>query len=161
MLNLLLCFLYDLILHECFICLLFIISCFEKCLTFFLLPACFALLVGGIMMELVPLRVHEPVGTRTTFSCSYRSNERLSIEFEALKEYPGVRLVSKREILSDYFSRYSWGANRKWTLVLEAEHRMVVCRLKNSRGGVVGQLTAVLNPGLEPCTVHIEQYNTA
>lgn len=124
----------------------------------FLLPACFALLLGGIMMELIPLRVHEPVGTRTTFSCSYRSNERLSIEFEALKEYPGVRLVSKREILSDYFSRYSWGANRKWTLVLEAEHRMVVCRLKNSRGGVVGQLTAVLNPGLEPCTVHAK-YN--
>ena len=99
------------------------------------------------MMELVPLRVYEPPGTRTTFSCSYRSNERLSIEFEALKTLETARVFSKRSVMADYLSRYSWGANRKWTLVLEPDHRMVACNLRNSRGFIVGQLTAVIDTG--------------
>ena len=99
------------------------------------------------MMELVPVRVHEPAGTRVTFSCSYRSNERLNIEFVALKSDKPVRVFSKRDILTDFPAKYSWGANRKWTLVLEKEHRKVACTLKNVRGVVVGQLTASVNTG--------------
>lgn len=98
-------------------------------------------------MELVPLRVQEPPGTRITFSCSYRSNERLSIEFAVLKRELPTRVVSRRDLLPDYVTRYSWGATRRWTVVLEQQHRMVACTLSNDRGLVVGQLTAVVNTG--------------
>ena len=99
-------------------------------------------------MELVPLRVHEPAGTRTEFTCSYRSNERLSIEFAAYKtDTAARRLFTKREVLGDFLSRYSWGASRRWELVLEREHRTVACILKNGQGLVVGQLTASVNTG--------------
>ena len=110
------------------------------------------------MMELVPLRVAAPPGTRTTFSCSYRSNERLSIEFEALnaRDTASLRVFSKRSVMPVAAERggrqqYSWGANRRWTLVLEARHRMVACNLRNARGLVVGQLTAVIETGSSPC----------
>ena len=112
------------------------------------------------MMELVPLRVAAPPGTRTTFSCSYRSNERLSIEFEALnaRDTASLRVFSKRSVMTAAAAaersgrqQYSWGANRRWTLVLEARHRMVACNLRNARGLVVGQLTAVIETGSSPC----------
>ena len=109
---------------------------------------------GGIMMELVPLRVLDPPGSRTTFSCSYRSNERLTIEFEALTLLAETeeRAISKREVMAEGVAaaaagRYSWGANRKWSRVLAEDDRMVVCRLKNSFGLLVGQLYSVIGSG--------------
>ena len=103
---------------------------------------------GGILLELVPLRVHEPAGSRAEFTCRYRSNERLSIEFAAYKtDQAAVRLFSKREVLGDFLSRYSWGATRKWELVLQREHRTVACILRNSQGLVVGQIMATVNTG--------------
>ena len=108
------------------------------------------LFTGGVMMELVPLRVHECPGTRTTFSCSYRSNERLQIEFEALSTLNTAqhnRMFSKREILADLVSRYSWGATRQWTLLVQPHHKLVNCNLRNAKGFLVGQLTAVIETG--------------
>ena len=39
---------------------------------------------GGLLMALTPLRVHEHEGRRVTFTCTYRSSERHTIEFVAL-----------------------------------------------------------------------------
>ena len=39
---------------------------------------------GGLIMALTPLRVHEYEGSRITFTCTYRSSERHTIQFMAL-----------------------------------------------------------------------------
>ena len=78
------------------------------------------------MMELVPLRVVATPGTRTTFTCAYRSNERLTIELEAI---------------------YSWGVSRKWTIVLQDHHTMVACRVRNGQGVTMGKLHAHISKG--------------
>ena len=108
-----------------------------------------ALLVpsGGLMMELIPLRVVATSGTRTTFTCAYRSNERLTIEFEAISSGKPATTISRRDLLSDYVARYSWGASRKWTVVLQDHHTMVACRVKNGQGFTVGQLHALISKG--------------
>jgi hypothetical protein len=120
------------------------------------------------MMELVPLRVYDPPGTRTTLSCSYRSNERLDIEFEALTLRESERILRKRDVTSPAETTamataadryYSWGANRKWSLVVEADHRMVVCRLKNRLGLMVGQLFSVIESGSAPCSLTSSIFN--
>jgi hypothetical protein len=102
------------------------------------------------MMELTPLVVYDTPGSRTTLSCSYRSNDRLEIEFEALTLTDTDRMLRKREVTSELTAAaagYSWGANRKWSLVVSPEHRMVVCRLKNRLGLLVGQLFSVIASG--------------
>ena len=105
--------------------------------------------LGGLMMELVPLRVVAAPGTRTTFTCAYRSNERLTIEFEALSTGKGrpPTTMSRRDLLSDYVARYSWGASRKWTIVLQDHHSMVACRVRNDQGMTLGQLHALISKG--------------
>ena len=99
------------------------------------------------MMQLVPLRVTYPPETRVTFTCSYRSNERLAIEFQAISESESKFGSTQLGLLSDYVARYSWGAQRKWTIVLKNHHRLVACRVRNHEGTVVGQLHAVVSPG--------------
>ncbi len=112
------------------------------------------------MMELTPLVVYDTPGSRTTLSCSYRSNDRLEIEFEALTLTDTDRMLRKREVTSELAAAaagYSWGANRKWSLVVSPDHRMVVCRLKNRLGLLVGQLFSVIASGfpLSCCYVKI------
>ena len=109
------------------------------------------------MMELVPLVVHDPPGARTTLSCSYRSNERLDIEFEALTLTDTERILRKRDTAIEAAvtavevaagaGPYSWGANRKWSVLVAEDHRMFVCRLKNRFGILVGQLYSVMASG--------------
>ena len=102
------------------------------------------------MMELSPLSVHEPAGTCVTFKCSYKSNERLHIEFEALsmvRMNEKRRMMSRREVLEDIMHRYVWGDTRHLTLVIQPEHGLVNCNLRNSQGFIVGQLTAVIHAG--------------
>jgi hypothetical protein len=116
-------------------------SCLAAYLHVLLVP------IGGLMMELVPLRVIATPGTRTTFTCAYRSNERLTIEFEAISSGEPTSTMSRRDLLSDYVARYSWGASRKWTVVLQDHHSMVACRVRNGQGVTVGQLHALISKG--------------
>ena len=105
--------------------------------------------IGGLIMELLPLRVFPAPGVRTTFTCSYRSNERLTIEFEAISTGHSLPTMSRRDLLSDYVARYSWGASRKWTIVLQKHHTMVACRVRNGQGVTMGQLHALISSGAE------------
>ena len=105
--------------------------------------------IGDLIMELLPLRVFPAPGVRTTFTCSYRSNERLTIEFEAISTGHSLPTMSRRDLLSDYVARYSWGASRKWTIVLQKHHTMVACRVRNGQGVTMGQLHALISSGAE------------
>ena len=114
------------------------------------------------MMELTPLNVEDPPGTCVTFKCSYKSNERLHIEFETLSTRhinENSRLISRREVLEDIMHRYSWGDTRHLTLIIQSQHTLVNCNLRNFRGFIVGQLTAVINPGqVIMCNIHCCKY---
>ena len=103
--------------------------------------------LGGLVMELSPAHVCEVPGTHVTFTCSYRSSERLEIEFVTSRVYrPGTARVSQLTG-RDITARHSWGAMRKWTVELGSEVRMVTCRVVNLVGLTVGQLHARVKSG--------------
>ena len=101
-------------------------------------------------MELSPEEVCAAPGERVTFTCSARSSERLTIEFltSALAS-PVTRAPQPRALAGDSTARYSWGAVRMWTLVLDPEASIarVTCRVSNVAGVVVGQLHARVYTG--------------
>ena len=101
-------------------------------------------------MELSPEQVCAAPSERITFTCSARSRERLTIEFltSALSS-PVSRQPEPRAIAGDSTARYSWGAVRMWTLVLDPDTSItrVTCRVSNVAGVMVGQLHARVYTG--------------
>ena len=101
-------------------------------------------------MELSPEQVCAVPGERITFTCSARSRERLTIEFltSALSS-PVSRQPEPQAIAGDSTARYSWGAVRMWTLVLDPDTSItrVTCRVSNVAGVMVGQLHARVYTG--------------
>ena len=107
-------------------------------------------------MELSPSHVCHVPGTRVTFMCSYRSSERLEIEFDTSDTFSPMTRVRSQLTGRDVTARHRWGASRMWTVVLEPGIKMVTCRVTNSMGITVGQLHARVNTGdlcLVPCRV--------
>ena len=102
---------------------------------------------GGLVMELRPARVclAPGPGTRVTFTCSYRSSQRLDIQFDTSYDYtPRTRVLDG---VRDVTARHNWGATRMWTRELGPDVRMVTCRLTNRAGVTVGQLHARVYSG--------------
>ena len=95
-------------------------------------------------MELSPSQVCAAPGARATFYCSYRSPDRLSLEFHTSQSYSPSHT---RAPTRDLARRYTWGATRLWTLVITPEVRMVTCRAMNKFGVTVGQMHARINTG--------------
>ena len=106
---------------------------------------------GGLVMELTPARVclAPGPGTRVTFTCSYRSSQRLDIQFDTSHAFtPETRVLAHElDTVKDVTSRHNWGATRRWTRVLGPDVRMVTCRLTNVAGVTVGQLHARVYSG--------------
>jgi hypothetical protein len=101
------------------------------------------------MLELMPSRVTRPVGTEITFSCSYHSNEELTIEFSV---EPTTPEPPPSPTYTDSFMRYEWGSKRLKTVFIHPYHRLVICRVRNKEGIAVGEITSMIYPGVLTCS---------
>lgn len=120
-------------------------------MSYFLLHLPFT--TGGLMMEMVPSRVHRPIGSVVTFSCSYHSSEQMDIEFQ--ESPPGSNNVNGLSSASDSqhshaLMRYSWGARRLLPVVVRPDSSAVECRVVNMEGQSVGMLASIIQPGVTP-----------
>lgn len=103
------------------------------------------------MMELWPERVVAAAGTYITFNCSYRSSEKLTIEFDetvsGVKDPMDFTVTSESERFQSHIHRYPWGSERVWRLRIKPNHIMVNCHVRNSEGIEVGSLSSMIHPG--------------
>ena len=111
---------------------------------------------GGIRMEMVPMRTQAAPGQVVSFACAYFSMERLEIDIQPIgyKRIDG-KLSSTAQVTSslmlgppvqDTLNRYPWGSRRSLSLIIDASHRQVKCRVTNAEGLVLGELTALIQP---------------
>nr|CAD7589934.1 unnamed protein product [Timema genevievae] len=103
--------------------------------------------VEGLMMELVPVRVSQPVGTLVSFVCSYNSNEEMNIEFIEIPKPVVVQTTNGNNNLhhTHTITRYDSGAKRVWTVRITRWHKNVQCLVKNKAGDILGTLTSTIN----------------
>nr|CAD7195790.1 unnamed protein product [Timema douglasi] len=101
----------------------------------------------GLMMELVPVRVSQPVGTLVSFVCSYNSNEEMNIEFIEIPKPAVVQTTNGNNNLhhTHTITRYDSGAKRVWTVRITRWHKNVQCLVKNKAGNILGTLTSTIN----------------
>ena len=102
--------------------------------------------------------------TTSTFSCSYRSHRKLSIQMSAVRDDSAnyVERVTESSAatrppspetslplrpVSDYVARYTWGAMRKWAVELPEGHVAVVCVVTEVDGSEVGWLRLLVDKG--------------
>ncbi|CAG2056707.1 unnamed protein product [Timema podura] len=102
------------------------------------------------MMELVPVRVSQPVGTLVSFVCSYNSNEEMNIEFIEIPKPVVVQTTNGNNNLhhTHTITRYDSGAKRVWTVRITRWHKNVQCLVKNKAGDILGTLTSTINTDL-------------
>lgn len=105
-------------------------------------------------MELVPMKATAVPGQLIDFVCAYFSTERLEIDIAPV-EASGIGLKSKSSSnttmmrlgpsVRDMLDRFPWGSRRALSLVIDAGHRQVKCRVTNPADGMVmGELTALI-----------------
>ncbi|XP_046669711.1 basement membrane-specific heparan sulfate proteoglycan core protein isoform X9 [Homalodisca vitripennis] len=100
--------------------------------------------INSIMMRLYPEQVSAAVGQMVRFSCSYNSSEKLMIEFSE-QLYPSVAFLMKMEGNSPAQFHY-WGGEKNLDTIIQPEHRMVSCYVKNAYGQILGTLSSMIYP---------------
>ena len=118
-------------------------------------------------MELIPMQVQLDIGEMAHFACAYFSAERLHIDMEIVGQEPilidglvatdnttdppidAVRSSTEAQLgpaVRDTLSRFPWGGRRTLSVLVvrPVDPRRVMCRVTNSQGLVMGQLTAPL-----------------
>lgn len=109
---------------------------------------------GGIRMELVPMKAMMAPGTVVNFVCAYFSTERLEIDLQVVGRSSSVittsnstkMMMSMGPPVRDSLDRFPWGSRRVLSLVADADHRQVKCRVTNDQGLMMGELTALIQP---------------
>ena len=111
-------------------------------------------------MEMVPMRVQAAPNQVVNFVCAYFSMERLEIDIQPIghNHIDGKMLpISAEYSLSntslmlgqpvrDILDRFAWGSRRTLELRIDSGHRQVKCRVANTDGLVLGELTALIQP---------------
>ena len=95
-------------------------------------------------MELTPRRMRKRVGSRATFRCKYRANEKHNIQFVAFGSGESTRYSGLMHAGQYSGGYYRFGGMRYWTTALKRDHTMVACRIWTLNGILVGQLHSVL-----------------
>ena len=107
-------------------------------------------------MEMVPMRTQAAPGQVVRFACAYFSMERLEIDIQPIgyKRIDG-KLSTMTQMTNslmlgppvrDTLNRFPWGSRRSLSLLIDASHRQVKCRVTNAEGLVLGELTALIQP---------------
>jgi len=105
-------------------------------------------------MELVPMKAMMAPGTVVNFVCAYFSTERLEIDLQVVGRSSSVittsnstkMMMSMGPPVRDSLDRFPWGSRRVLSLVADADHRQVKCRVTNDQGLMMGELTALIQP---------------
>lgn len=109
--------------------------------------------MDGIKMELRPMKTSAPTGQTVQFVCAYESLEKLQIDIEALpagyatSTTLSVSNVTLEPAVQNVVDRFTLGRWRILSLVIDACHLQVKCRVTNSQGIVMGELTALIQQG--------------
>jgi hypothetical protein len=101
-------------------------------------------------MRLYPNLVSQPVGSEVDFTCSYSSQEEMTMEFEEVPSVvvPHIGTGNGRHI-GHTVRRYDWGAESVYHLRIDISHRAVICTVNNKKGIAMGTLKAMIHhPGL-------------
>lgn len=105
-------------------------------------------------MELVPMKATLPPGQVVNFVCAYFSTERLEIDLQVVGRSKSVTMTSNSTGMTmimgppvrDSLDRFPWGSRRVLSLVVNADHRQVKCRVTSDAGLIMGELTALIQP---------------
>lgn len=111
-------------------------------------------------MEMVPMRVQAVPDQVVNFVCAYFSMERLEIDLQPIghNHIDGKMLPNSAQYslsntslmlsqpVRDILDRFAWGSRRTLSLRIDAGHRQVKCRVVNSDGLILGELTALIQP---------------
>jgi len=109
-------------------------------------------------MEMVPMKATAVPGQLVDFVCAYFSTERLESDIRPVGPAMGSSIGGGRSIsnsssstmrlgpsVRDMLDRFPWGSRRALSLVIDAGHRQVKCRVTNPADGMVmGELTALI-----------------
>lgn len=110
-------------------------------------------------MEMVPMRAQATAGQVVNFVCAYFSMERLEIDIQPIGHNAvdgkmlaasGQHSVTKALVLGppvrDVLDRFPWGSRRTLSLLIDTGHRQVKCRVTDTDGLILGELTALIQP---------------
>ena len=110
-------------------------------------------------MEMVPMKATAVPGQLVDFVCAYFSTERLEIDIRPVGLVTGSSggigsgnssssmetMMRLGPSVRDMLDRFPWGSRRALSLVIDAGHRQVKCRVTNPVDGMVmGELTALI-----------------
>lgn len=95
-------------------------------------------------MKLQPQSVSAPVGAWVKFNCSYRSAEKLFIQFDETHHPNDVMLPSHGP--SPLYIR-EWGSEQYLVTRITPYLNKVTCRVTNIHGETLGSLSAMIYPG--------------
>lgn len=121
-------------------------------------------------MEMVPMRTDAAPGQVVNFVCAYFSMEPLQIDIQPIgyRRIDG-KLSARTQMTGtsntsavDILARFPWGHRRSLSLLIDASHRQVKCRVTNTEGLVLGELTALIQPQGSPAnnpTQHNSKFN--
>lgn len=92
-------------------------------------------------------------GHIVNFACAYFSMERLEIDIQPIGHKRIDGKLSKPvmhqpsalgPVVEDKLDRFPWGGRRSLTLAIDDSHRQVKCRVVDSNGQILGELTALI-----------------
>lgn len=92
-----------------------------------------------------PTRVeNRPIGFEQSFLCEYESSEEMTIKFNIPNTSHTPNYLEKLNLEEDHFKKNPYGGQKKMTIFLYPEVKLVHCILYNRENVEVGKVTAMI-----------------